>query len=331
MFRGARAWLLSIALFGCEPMADPDWIAARLAEAHDRDTAARAAHTASGERMRWTLEVVAPDGTSEVVPYATLASMPRTEVTTIEPDEPTHPTVRFSGVRALDVVRRVNGEHANDLTVLASDGFRATIQMDDVRLFPIVIALDANGAPLERDHGGPLYAVFPYTEHPELAERYTPSTWVYYVTHVLVGTAPPSLRVGGRTLGPSELAGLPHASLHVEVGYRNGWPSEPVLVQGVRVRDVLAFASTPVTPESRVRVLSRARITRGDERPTLIRGSDVLDEDVLLALSYGDTSEPIPSRLGGPIALAFPTSVAAHQSDHDWLTFVDELAIEAAR
>jgi hypothetical protein len=326
---GVRAALLSLGLFGCGESVDADWIAARLAEAHERDTAARASHAASDERTSWTLEVVAPDGTSRIVSYATLAEMARTEVTTIEPDEPTLPMVRYSGVRVQDLVRGV-GEHASDVTVLASDGFRGTVEMDDVRLFPIILALDANGTPLERDHGGPIYSVFPFSSHPELANRYTSSTFVYYVTHLLVGTAPPSLRVGTRAIADSDLATLTRVSIEVEVGYRSGWPSEPVVIGGVRVRDVLAMAGATLGAGDRVRVLSRARITRSGDRPTVLTAEDVLHEDVILALSYGETAEPIPSRLGGPIALAFPPAVEAHGTEHDWLTFVDELVVESS-
>jgi len=327
--RGASIVLASIAWVtcACDRPADPAWIAARLAEAHARDTTERAAHAADDERASWTLEIVAPSGHREPVPFRTLAELPRTEVSTTEPDEAEHAAlIRFSGVRIADLVQRTEGaEHAPDVTLLASDGFRATIQMQDVRRFPILLAMDADGVPLGRDHGGPLYSILPITEHPDLGERYTSSAWVFYVTHLVIGTPPASLRVGDREIDAGALASMPTASLSAVVGYRTGWPSEPVLLHGVRLRDLLA--GLPLAPTDRVRVMSRALITRGSERPTLIEAADVLGQDVILALSYGESHEPIPSRLGGPITLAFPTTVAEHLTDHDWLTFVDELAI----
>lgn len=333
---GARsyAWssvaIAAIAL-ACNPPADPAWIAARLSEAHERDQSARAAHAGDDERASWTLQIVAPDGSTETLPFATIAGLAQTEVTTIEPDEAGHEElVHFSGVRVSDLVHRARAsEHAADVTLLAFDGFRATLQMDDVRLFPILLATDANGAPLGRDHGGPLYSVLPITQHPDLAQRYTSSSWVFYVTHLVIGTPPPAVRVGTRDLSAEELATLPIVSLSAVVGYRTGWPSEPVLVHGVLVRDVLSLAGATPREDEQVRVLSRAPITRAEGRPTLLTARDVASEDVLLALSYGETSEPIPSRLGGPVALAFPPSVAARLTDHDWLTFVNELAIVA--
>lgn len=335
MRRGPLARLsLALALLvgACDPPADPDWIRARLDEAHERDRLARAEHAGDDERSAWTLQVVAPDGTAETLSFPTIASLPQTEVSTAEPDEARDAQiVRFSGVRISDLVHRAAGsEHAVDVTLVASDGFRATLQMDDVRLFPILLATDANGAPLGRDHGGPLYSVLPITQHPDLAQRYTSSSWVFYVTHLIVGTPPPSLRVGARELDAETLRRLPEASLSAVVGYRTGWPSEPVLVRGVRVRDVLTEAGVELGRGDQVRVLSRALVTHGEGRPTLIPAADVLDEDVLLAMTFGETPEPIPSRLGGPIALAFPPSVAEHLSDHDWLTFVNELAVVRA-
>lgn len=324
--------LIAAMVAACDAPADPEWIAARLAEVHERDQAARAAHTDDDERARWTLEIVAPDGTSEELPFHTLTTLPQTDIETTEPDEAArHEVIRFSGVRISTLVQRAaGGEHATDVTLVASDGFRATLQMEDVRLFPILLATDADGEPLARDRGGPLYSVLPIRDTPELATRYTSSSWVFYVTHVIVGTAPPAIRVGDRTLDAAALAALPTTDISAVVGYRTGWPSEPVRLTGVRIRDVLAAAGASVRPEDHVRVLSRALVTRGDARPTLLTGEDVLGEDVILALSYDESHEPIPSRLGGPVALAFPTSVEAHLTDHDWLTFVNELSIVPA-
>ncbi len=329
--RATSVALVALAL-GCSTRADPAWMQAELDRAHARDREARAAHVDDDERAHWTLELVGPTGVSESVPFRDLAALPRTEIATTEPDEAAHDdVVRFSGVRILDLVRRTaGGESAPDVTIVASDGFRATVSMDDVRLFPILLAMDANGAPLGRDHGGPLYSVFPFADSPELAQRYTSSSWVFYVTHLLVGTAPPVLRVGTRELAPSDLAALPTASLSAVVGYRTGWPSEPVDLEGVRVRDVLASAGIALAPGDHVRVMSRALITRGEERPTRIAASDVLEGDVILALRYGPGADPIPSRLGGPIALAFSADVGTHLTDHDWLTFVNELVVEPA-
>lgn len=322
---------VAMAATACDPPADRDWMAVRLAEARARDATARQAHEGDDERAAWTLELVGRDGVSEVLPFRAIASLPHTEVTTIEPDEAAHHAlVHFAGVRISDLVHRTHdGDHAADVTLLASDGFRATLQMEDVRLFPALLATDADGSPLGRDHGGPLYSVLPITQHPQLAERYTSSSWVFYVTHVIVGTAPPAVRVGERVVSASELAGLPVVSLSAVVGYRTGWPSEPVLVHGVRVRDVLTLAGVTVNGSDRVQVLSRAVITHSAERPTLLSGADVLAEDVILALSYGESVEPIPSRLGGPVTLAFPPGVAEHLTDHDWLTFVNELSMVA--
>jgi hypothetical protein len=327
MRRGIVLCLAMVWLVACDRRADEDWIAARLAEAHERNEAAALEHGQEDERREWTLTLVGPDGTSEVMPFARVATMATDEVSTTESAESRSAEIlRFRGVRFSQLVARVpGGDRATDVTILASDGFRATVLMDDVRLFPILLATEMGGTPLGRDHGGPLYSVFPVTEHPELSGRYTSSWWVFYVTHLIVGTAPPAVRIGERTLDAAALDALPRVSIEAAVGYRVGWPSEPVRLSGVRLRDVLAAAGAPAIPGGRVRILSRAPITHGDERPTYISANDVLEHDVILALRYGEGDEPIPSRLGGPIALAFPEEVLQRLDEHDWLTFVDEL------
>ena len=330
--RSSLVWVFALlALTACDRRADPDWIAARIEEARARNAAAVVEHGAEDERRDWTLTLVGPDGTTEVLPFARVAAMATDAIATTESAESRSSQIlHFRGARLSRFVSRVaGGESASDVTILASDGFRATVAMDDVQRFSIMLATEAEGVPLGRDHGGPLYSVFPLTEHPDLASRYTSSWWVFYVTHLVIGTAPPSVRVAARAFDAAALDALPRVSITAEVGYRVGWPEEPVRLSGVRLRDLLALAGTPVLPGGRVRVLSRAPITHSAERPTYVSASDVLEHDVILALRYGAGDDPIPSRLGGPLTLAFPAEVVPRIEEYDWLTFVDELAVEA--
>lgn len=321
----------TLSLVACDERQDDAWIAARTAEAHERNAAAVLEHGQEDERRDWTLTLVGPDGTAEVLPFARVETLATDEIGTTESAESRSAEIlHFRGARISQLVGRVpGGDLASEVTILASDGFRATVAMDDVRLYPIMLATEVDGAPLGRDHGGPLYSVLPVTEHPELSARYTSSWWVFYVTHLMIGTAPPAVRVGEHTLDAAALDAIPQAAITAAVGYRVGWPSEPVRLSGVRLRDVLAAAGTPVLPGGRVRVLSRAPITHSDERPTYVSASDVLEHDVILARRYGEGDNPIPSRLGGPLALAFPPEVVERMEEHDWLTFVDELVVEA--
>jgi hypothetical protein len=330
MRRGLVLLVAVVALAACDSRMDDAWVAARLEEAHARNAAAVLAHGEEDERRDWTLTLVGPDGTTEVLPFPQIQTLATDEIETTESAESRSPAVlRFRGVRLSHLVGRVpGGASSTEVTIFASDGFRTTVAMDDVRLYSIMLATEVDGAPLGRDHGGPLYSVFPVTEHPELAARYTSSSWVFYVTHLMIGTAPPVVRVGEHTLDAAAIEALPRVSITAEVGYRVGWPTEAVRLSGPRLRDLLAAAGASLAPGDRVRVLSRAPITRSDERPTYVSASDVLEHDVILAMRYGEGDDPIPSRLGGPTALAFPAEVVAHMDEHDWLTFVDELSVE---
>jgi DMSO/TMAO reductase YedYZ molybdopterin-dependent catalytic subunit len=216
---------------------------------------------------------------------------------------------------------------AREVTLIAADGFRATFELADLRRWPILLAYELDGRPLPRDAGGPLQAVFPIgADHPELAGRYDGRWWVFYVTHAIVDTEEPRLAVGARVLDRAALEALPRTSIVETVGYRVGWPSEPVALEGVRLRDLLEAAGETLARGQHVRVRSHAPISRGDDRPTRIRAEDALEQDVIVAL--WSAGEPISARLGGPMTLAFPASVGAHLADHDWLTFVDAIEVE---
>jgi hypothetical protein len=122
------------------------------------------------------------------------------------------------------------------------------------------------------------------------------------------------------------------------VGYRSGWPSDPVVLEGVLVRDVLALRGVSLEAGDEVRVTSIAPLTRGEARPTVLTADDVLLRPTMLALRWAhdasdpgasdpDATEPIPARLGGPLALAVPPEVQARLGDRAWLTFVDSLIV----
>jgi hypothetical protein len=216
----------------------------------------------------------------------------------------------------------------HEVTIVASDGFRATLGWDDVVRAPIMLATYRDDVRLRREEGGPLLAVFPLDDVPDLLARYTESWWVYYVTHLVVGTPAAHLRVGDVVLDDAALGALPEASVTATVGYRVGWPSEPVRVAGSSVAALLAAAGLPLPPGGRVRVSTLAPISRGPDRPTYLSEAEVRSERVIVARTWGEDGAPIPARLGGPLVLAFSDEIAREHPDHDWLTFVTDLTIE---
>ena len=324
------ALVVLAALVGCERGPSDDELDRMLEEVRAAEQQAAELHGRSDERASWELEVRSATHAPVIIGWGELSRLATTHVRTAQPAEAGDPRViDYRGVRVDALVERVSpADDVSEVTFLAYDGFRATALLADVRRYPITLAIEADGEPITRDLGGPIYLVHPHTDHPELVRRYDGQSWVFYVTHVMVGTEPPSLRVGARTFDRAALEAMEQVSLTTHVGYRLGWPSEAVRVEGVRLRDLLAAAGLSVPSSGHVRVLSHAPISHGDARPTRVRASDVASEDVIVALRYGEAREPIPARLGGPLTLAFSEAVAAHLAEHDWLTFVEALEVE---
>lgn len=327
---GATAVLAVLAL-GCDDTPDDAALERMLAEARAAEEVAQREHADEDETAGWTLTVLGQTalGRPEVMSYAALGELTPTEVEARPPLEGAV-SARFAGPTLRAILEHAGGAAADvrDVTLVASDGFRATIELEDLIGYPILLATRRDGERLERELGGPLLAVFPLGTYPHLAERYTESWWVYYVTHVVVGTEPAYVRVGARAVAADVLASLPTRTLTASVGYRVGWPSEPSSITGPTLEAVLAAAGADLTGASGVRVLGHAPITRSAERPTRVSAADAASGDVILGLSYGDPPAPIPARLGGPVVLCFTDAVAARQNGYDWLTFVDELVVE---
>src|SRR5207247_3376118 len=108
------------------------------------------------------------------------------------PDKKTPTT--FRGVLVRDVLDRFGASpSATEATAVALDGFRATIQIADARRYDLLFALEADGVPIPRSRGGPIYLVYPISTVPELNDRYPDRFWAFYVTNLVIGTEAPRL------------------------------------------------------------------------------------------------------------------------------------------
>jgi hypothetical protein len=318
-------------LGACEEHADEATLDRWLDEASAAELAAQRAHEREDESAAWTLTVLGEIGRGAplVLDHAAFASASAVTVGATPPLEgAAHASYRGARIDAL--ISEAGGALAGveEVTLVASDGFRATVAWSDAVRTPILLATHRNDERLRRESGGPLLAVFPLDEHPDLLTRYTESWWVYYVTHLLVGTPSPRLRVAERELDAAALAALPETELVASVGYRVGWPSEPTRLLGPSLAALLDAAGASLPEGGRVRVRTLAQITQGDDRPTFVSASEVQSGRVIVARAYGPDARPIPARLGGPLVLAFADELASEHPEHDWLTFVTELAVE---
>lgn len=301
-----------------------------LREAQAAEREERSRHGDGDESATWTLTITGRVPATVVLPYREVERLATTEYLakpSVERADP--PPARFRGARLSELLAR--GEAATDLsevTLVANDGFRATFAAADVLAYPVMLSVLWDGARIPRSRGGPLFTTLPNHTSPAIAERYTYSWWVFYVTHLVADTAPVSLRVGTRTFDAAALAALPQASIELRHGFRVGWPSGIVRISGVRVRDVLAAAGVLPASADRVRVRVMAPVPDADEHAVRLDPAAIATNDLLLGLRFGPDDQPIPARLGGPIVLVFPPGVTPPSSESEWPTFVRALEVE---
>ncbi|MCE9579190.1 MAG: molybdopterin-dependent oxidoreductase [Deltaproteobacteria bacterium] len=270
--------------------------------------------------------------------WAALGALATTHVVTTEPQDPTRKGVKidFRGVLVRTLLAKVGAKpEATEVTFVAIDAFRAPVATADAQRFDMLLALEADGKPLPRDQGGPIFLVHPHSTQPETQTLYPDRFWCFYVTDMIVGTEAASLTIGDRTLDAAALDALPQHEWTGPVRYKSFWPGAPVLLRGVLLRDALAAAGAAIPPGGGVTVKGKAAIHHDPRDPRTIVGGAVASCDILLATRWAETTgaEPvlIPARLGGPIVLAIPSACADRLGDPYWITFVEELVVTGHR
>jgi hypothetical protein len=270
-----------------------------------------------------------------VLDWSALQRLATTRVATTSPQDPAHAgkVTDFRGVMIRDLLDRVGVTGAaTELTFVSIDAFRAPVEIADVRRFRTLLALEADGKEIARAEGGPLFLVHPHSESPETRTLYPDRYWSFYVTDIIVGTEPASLRVGDHVFDAAALDALPQTTWGGVVAYKSYWPSDAVQLRGVRLKDVLAAAKLDVPAAGGVVVRGKAAINHDPRDPRRIAAADLDRCEMLLATRWADPSttagfQPIVARLGGPITLAVLPACAGTYGEHFWMTFVEELAV----
>ena len=76
----------------------------------------------------------------------------------------------FSGVLASRLLDRL-GADGTVLRTRALNDYAVTIPMSDVATFPVLLALDQDGRALSVRERGPIWVIYPFSDHPELDQR----------------------------------------------------------------------------------------------------------------------------------------------------------------
>ena len=325
-----RLALVAVTLVACRSRPSDDELARLRAEAVAANAAALAAakQTAKPE-PGFTLTVSGQIGRpAATLEWKELQALAQTHVETIDVQNPDKQTpTKFRGVLVRDLLDRFAADPAAvEATVVAVDAFRATVQIADARAMRMLLAIEAEGAPIPPSSGGPIFLVHPHSESPEARAKYPDRFWSFYVTHLVVGTEEPRLAVGGEVFDRARLAALPSATYDGPVAWKVEWPSGTVHLRGVLVSEVLRATGVELPAGGRVIVRGKAPLHRDPDRPITLAIDDLARCRPLLAMRWGADEKPIPARLGGPLALAVSPCGDAY-SERTWVTFVEELEV----
>ena len=78
--------------------------------------------------------------------------------------------IDFRGVLVRDLIDRAGpAGDAGELTFVSIDAFRSAVSVADARRFRMLLAIEADGQPLQRSAGGPIFLVHPHSEQPEVS------------------------------------------------------------------------------------------------------------------------------------------------------------------
>ncbi|HUQ00962.1 MAG TPA: molybdopterin-dependent oxidoreductase [Kofleriaceae bacterium] len=332
MTRGAVA-LLGLAIAACDrgpSAAEIDRLHAEAVAANEAKLGEHAADDANAPGKTLTIDgqIGAPGATFD---WAALEALATTHVPTKNPQNPTDRArvIDFRGVLVRDLLDRFQAApDATEVTFVALDGFRSTVDVAGLRRYRVLLAIAADNAPIDRAAGGPIYLVFPHSEAPETETTYPDRYWSFYVTHLIIGTEAARVVVGDKVLDAAALAALPRVTLEQPVGWKVHWPSSAVRIRGVKLTDALAAAGVTVPPGGKVIVRGKASIHRDPKDPVVVPVADLERCGFVLATHWGDDDAPITAKLGGPVGLAVPQPCAADYGDSFWITFVEELVVE---
>jgi len=329
--------LVASGLVACQGGVSEDQLEAWHQEAIEANQREQEKYGNRTEQQQWQLTIQGQIQTDSdlVLGWSALQALAKTEVLATDPNfKQSQQVFRFRGVPVSTLLDQVVLEPGvQEVTFAAFDGFREVLPLTVLEQYPISLAIERNGQLIPRSEGGPLYLIFPNVSMPELVDQYTGINWVFYVTHIIVGTEDLNLRVNhqdqSRDFNRTELEALPPVTLSTEVGYRLFWPNKKVTLQGVRIQDVLAEAGATVTPETVVTVLGKVPIHHDPNQPIQITGEQLAACDLLLVTRWGDRLSPIPAKMGGPITLAFsPACPSPLAQNQPWTIFVESLEVK---
>ncbi|TAF10218.1 MAG: molybdopterin-binding protein [Nostocales cyanobacterium] len=319
-----------VCLGGCTEKPTDEQLAVWRKEASDRNAEIVAEKAKNNQQREWNLVIQGQTATgkTETLNWSQLQDLATFNLNTVDPNNTIHRSqvFKFTGIGVNSLLKKLGVQTGvMDITFVCYDGYQVTIQMADLLKYPIILAVAKDAKPIPRNQGGPIYLIFPYTQHPEIRNKYNEGMWAFYVTHVIFGTEKAQVSIGNRKLNLADLDKLPQVTLTQNVGYRVWWPSGKVRLQGVRLRNVLSLAGVDLDSKRFVTVRGKPEVYRKKTAPITLVTQDILNCDVILATRWGEEKQQISAKMGGPVTLAFGDDCPSKTKNQRWVTFVEEL------
>lgn len=315
---------------GCTQQPSDEQLELWRKQAIARNAAIAAEQVKTHQQSEWNLVIQGETTTGKTVQmnWQQLEALATTHIKTTDANNVIRPhqVFDFRGVPVSLLLKKFGYQpHVTEVTFIAYNSYQVTVNLQDLIKYPIILAIANNGKPISRNQGGPIYLVFPQTQYPQLQQPYPESYWVFYVSNMIVGTESARLKVGRRELNLTDLEKLPQVTITQTVGYRSGWPSSNVKLHGVRIRDIFNFAQVKLLNSGEVLVQSKQKTYQNRINPVKLTAATIQNCDILVATKWGESQQPIPAKMGGPLTLAFGSDCQAQTQGLQWLTFVEEL------
>ncbi|QXE24685.1 hypothetical protein B6N60_03392 [Richelia sinica FACHB-800] len=324
---------ITICLGGCTQKPTDEQLEVWRREASDRNVQIMADNAKKRQQREWNLLIQGQTATGKpaTVSWQELVELATTEVETNDPNHVSQVSqmFNFQGISVASLLKKFGYQPGTtEVTFVCYDAYQVTVKLQDLLTYPIILAIARDGKPIQRDQGGPIYLVFPHSQYPQLKQTYNDSMWAFYVSHMVIGTETAQVKVGNREFNLEELDKLPQVKLLQPVGYRAWWPSTPIPLHGVRIRDLLAAANLQVSDAEKIVVKGKPPIYQSNLNPISINAADIRECDLILATRWGEDKQPIPAKMGGPVTLAVGKNCKGKTQAMPWVTFVEELSIQ---
>ncbi len=323
--------LIFVGLTGCQSQASND----QLEQWHQEAIAenARLTETYSANLTdKWVLRIQGQIQQPITLNWADIEKLSTTTINSIKPHAGSLKTpIEFRGISVEKILEEAGVETGvEEVTIIASDAYYATVSVKDLYLNQALLAIAESGKPIRRNEGGPIHLV--YYRGPEIDQQILDKqSWVFYVTHIVVGTEPLRLKVEDKTLERADLEKLPTHKFTALVGYKIGWKPEQVQLIGIKIRDILRSQNMTISPNSILKVRRKAMDDLQAQKSVEIPANLIDNCDVMLAYQWGADSQNIPASKGGPLTLAYGNNCPKEAVKNlAWLPFVESISVEPA-